>query len=270
MATKQWLMGCGVGCLLVVVVLVIGGSLLVNKVKDTVAEFDDVEETQRELADLYGDMEDYVLPADGRIPAARVETWLRVQEKILPESQALAASLSDVRTMEDPGNFSFRKMARVVQGIASLGADAGRWLSVRNRVLLEERMGMGEFTQLTVLIHHGWLAYPLDLTIDGDNDDDERQRRDMARDLFRSSLRAWREAAEAAGDPSLLVPAIEEQMAELALDDEYVPWTRGALPAVVTEGLEPYRDRCEAVFADVGPLLGVGAGEGEGFNFHVE
>jgi hypothetical protein len=269
MAGKQWILGCGVGCLLVVVILVIGGGVMVSKIKDTVAEFDDVGETQAELTRLYGNIEDYTPPADGRIPPERMETFLRVQELIHDESLELADALTSVRTLED-GGFNLGKVRRAFQGLGALGAGAGRYISARNEALLAQEMGFGEFTYLTVLVYHGWLGEPLTLSIDGGDDDDEIMRWSRVSKMFRGLLKRQRDAARDAGDPGLIVSALEFQLSELALDDEWVPWAADGPPASTAESLEPYRGRLEVLYADTGALLGLGADDEDGgFNFEI-
>jgi len=256
MAGKQWIMGCGIGCLAVVVVLVIAGGVMVSKVKDTVAEFEDVGETQAELSRLYGDIEDYTPPADGGISADRVETFLRVQEQIHGPSLELAAALVSVRSLEE-GGFSLSKIKSAFQGLGSLGTGAGRYISTRNEALLEHEMGFGEFTYLSSLVYYGWLGKSLVLSIDGGDDGDEIRRWARVSKMFKGLLLRQRDAARDAGDPGGIVSALEFQLSELALDDEWVPWVEGGLPASTEDSLAPYRERFEALYADTGALLGV-------------
>ena len=172
--------------------------------------------------------------------------------------------------MEQDSGFSFSKIRGAFQGLGALGVSAGRYFSARNNALLEQEMGFGEFTYLTSLIYYGWLGNPLILTIDGDDDGDQRGRARRNASMFKGLLKRQRDAAREAGDPGELVAAIEEQLSELALDDEWVPWAEGGLPDSVASSLAPYRGRLEAVYADTGVMLGIGANDGDGgFNFEV-
>jgi len=266
MATKHWLTGCGIGCLLTVVVAVIGGSLLFREAKRTFGEFEQVSAMQARLHRDYGGVEDYVPPADGRIPASRVEAYLRVQEAIKPAADALAANAEAMRGLEEDG-FSLGKAVAAVRGVRDLGVRLGRVLAARNQALLDQGMGLGEHVYLTVLVEHGLLQRPLRLSIDGDESAERRRR---VRRVLRGFLERQLDAARAAGDPAGLVPALEQELARFAADPAHVPWSDG-LPPPTRESLAPYRARLEALSVDAGMLLGIGAEkDGGGFSFEIE
>lgn len=253
MATKHWLTGCGIGCLLTVVVAVIGGSLLFREAKRTFGEFEQVSDLQAQLQRDFGGVADYVPPADGRIPASRVEAYLRVQEAIKPSADALAADVEAMRGLEE-GGFSLGKVVTAVRGVRDLGSQLGQVLAARNRALLDQGLGLGEHVYLTALIEHGLLQRPLRLSIDGDESAERRRR---VREVLRGFLERQLDAARAAGDPASLVPALEQELTRYATDPDHVPWSDG-LPSPTQESLAPYRDRLEALSTDTGMLLGIG------------
>lgn len=267
MATRHWLTGCGIGCLLTLVAAIIAGSLLFRAVKDTIGDFEQVSELQEQLRRDHGGLEDYVPPADGRIPAARLEAYLRVQETLKPAADDLAANVAAMRALEDGEGFSLGKVVTAVKGVRNLGSQLGRLLHDRNRALLDQGMGLGEHTYLTALVYHGWLGQPLFLSLDSQ---ESAERRRAAREVMRGFLERQRDAARDAGDPSGLLPALERELTALAADQDRIPWREG-LPPVIEESLAPFRARLEALSTDTGMLLGVGAEkDGEGFDFTIE
>ncbi len=271
MATKKWLTGCGLGCLVMVVLTIVGGSFMFRNIKNTVGEFDGVGELQTQLVQRYGGVTDFTPAPDGTIPAERIEIYLRVQERIKPTGDEFSQTLYDLRALENGEGFSLARMINAAKGLGNLGSSVGRFLRVRNESLLAEGMGLGEYIYMTGIVYHAWLGEELDYTLDGQIEEgSSERRRDMVRGLFMGFLRRQQAAAREAGDPAGLVAAIDGELAELALDPGRIPW-QDDLPPKLLASLEPYREMLEAAATGGGALLAVGTEkDGPGFHFEIE
>ena len=77
--TKKWLIGCGIGCGVIVVLsalLITGGVLYV---RNLVEGFKDSEAMLETLTERFGSITEYCPEPDGRIPADRIEAFRRSQ-----------------------------------------------------------------------------------------------------------------------------------------------------------------------------------------------
>ncbi|HPF34362.1 MAG TPA: hypothetical protein P5571_00645 [Candidatus Krumholzibacteria bacterium] len=264
MNVRNLLTGCGAGCLLTLVVAAVVGALVFREVKDSFDRFESVADLQARLLEEHGSVADYVPPADGVIPAERLETYLRVQADVKPAADSLETRARILRDLEEGDGATPGKILRAVKGVRSLGDAMGRLLEARDTALLEHGMGLGEYTYLTELVTHGWLGRPLRAEL-GKDPNHERTR--LLREVLRGLLERQREAALAAGDPNVLVPALDSELDALDADLHYVPWSRG-LPAATESSLTPYRDRLEPLATDSALAISYGLeGEANGITY---
>ena len=109
-AGQKWLVGCGVGCGLVVLVVValFAGSFFF--LKGSVDRFDEVVEQRTALEERFGEPESFVPAPDGAIPPERMETFLAVRDAttearaelgIFDNTIRLSVGLEDVGDLED-------------------------------------------------------------------------------------------------------------------------------------------------------------------------
>ncbi len=281
---NNWLLGCGIGCLAVIVIAVLGGVLLFNTGKKVVARFEELGDTQRALAERYGEVAEYVPPAAGVVPAERVEIFLRVQESLHETGGRIVGhgqALHDIEHQKGKG-IGPGGILRGIRGVVGLGRDAAEYLQERNEAMLAAEMGLGEYTYLYVLGYHSWLGRDFDPTFGesstqdaadgglqiktGDADDHHRTVKLQA--LFRGWATGQHQAAVAAG----LADVWCEAIAAASADSLRLPWADG-LPESLATGLEPYRARYEATYQRLDPLVGVGVErghDGKGFDFNIE
>ena len=78
--SKRWLQGCGIGCgivALLLVVAMIGGSLVVMR------PFREAVQTRETLDERYGQQADFAPAADGAIPSDRLEAFVAVRTVLM-------------------------------------------------------------------------------------------------------------------------------------------------------------------------------------------
>ena len=275
---RKWLAGCGIGCgLMILAAGGIGtcGYLGVRNIKDRAERLDAGLEA---VTAEYGRPDEYTPPADGVVPAGRLELFLDVRAALAPARNELGAVLVELDTGTEGG----RGVLNKIRAGMSLLPGMFDFIDERNRVLLDRGMGVGEYTYIYSLAYYAWLGKDpgdgpdfavTDHGEDGDGtsfrweggredpgDVRERRRDDLRRQLNRlqaAMLANQLEAARAAGaDPAWLERLAAEAEA-LDMERERLMWQDG-LPAPIVAGLEPHRDRLEAAYLPVMNVVEMG------------
>lgn len=271
-ATKKWLIGCGIGCGVIVVLsalLITGGVLYV---RNLVEGFKDSEAMLETLTERFGSITEYCPEPDGRIPAERIEAFLAAREAIAPVRDEIERSISlledegETIDVESTGNV-FQKL-KLVFGLIPQLAD---YFKARNQALLDQGMGMGEYYYIYSIVYFAWLdkslvdgpAFPMageegdfEYSYEGREDEEARE---MRRDI---SLRRLHR---------MLLPMIRNQHAKLDLaagrevsqdwketlsaeleameSDRYrLVWQDG-LPEIIASSLTPFRNRLDSSYS---------------------
>ncbi len=163
-STKNWLIGCGIGCGAIVVIILVLLALGFFFVKDMVHKFEETGELTNSLKDLYGEIEDYTPPPDGRISYERMEAFLYVRENMAPVRDRLDHSISfldSVRRQE--GREDVKRPGQVFRAIKvafGLIPGIGDFYTQRSQALLEVEMGLGEYMYIYILSYFSMLEKP--------------------------------------------------------------------------------------------------------------
>lgn len=269
-STKKWLIGCGIGCAVVVLIAILlglGGYLFIRNI---VQGFEDSEAIMSMLTERYGRVEEYCPEPDGTLKSGRIEAFLAARDAILPLRERLEESLlildeEGVERDEEKGpSGGVLQKIRVGFGLVPQIAD---FFKARNQALLDVEMGLGEYYHIYSVAYFSWLGKPVmdgppfQIMGDGDyrdwNDEESREiRRDMTlRRLHRMLLSMLEnQYAKLIENPSmqedwsrLLAGEIEAMKA-----DRYrMIWQEG-LPDVIISSLAPFRQRLEESYS---PLM---------------
>jgi len=157
---SRLLLGCGVGCGLVIVVLVVlslAGSFYVSRF---FSEAREAGRSWRELVSAHGEAEQFVPAPDGAVPAERVELFLSVRESLREPQARLHAVFADF----PPDDMLEEKRAFFVivgalRGIAGLIGPIATYIDERNRALLAAGMGPGEYAYIYGTAYYSWLGH---------------------------------------------------------------------------------------------------------------
>lgn len=254
----NWLLGCGVGCgalLLVFIALGVGGALFV---RETVSGFEDAVEAGRSLDERFGRIEEYTPPPDGSIAPQRIQAFLAIRELTMPQRDriaeafnALPLSDAEARELEDkPWSEKLGSIFRITTSAMGLGARIGDFFAARNKGMLEEGMGFGEYAYIYVLAYHSWMKHP---PLDGPGEGEE----DFGmgnRDLQSRLLQMLRNQSEALGGLAEESPewkqALQAEIEAMQSDRQRLPW-QDELPPPLQESLQPFRDRLDATYNPV-------------------
>lgn len=247
-----WLKGTGLGCLGLLVLLVLAaivGTVFVNV------------SGQRDIATLaqldreHPDAGAYTPPVDGRIPPDRLAKFLAVRRALAVHCAELGDATERFRRMEQYGEADedslrmrefFRDTGRALGGMFRLAGRIGRYLEQRNRALLAEGMGLGEYTWIQVTAYQGWLREP-HRRFALAREDEPRIFQDRVVPQLREMIRRHLEARERTGaSPSELAPWRQE-LAALTADPERAPFADG-VPPEIAASLEPFREELREVW----------------------
>jgi hypothetical protein len=259
---QQWLVGCGVGC---GVLLLVGiGSCVVASLylRHTFRGIQKATESHEALTARFGDIDEYVPPANGAPAAGRMESFVRVREATADARDAVEAVLGQLPPSELSEDGSVIGKIRIgLDVLGDLIDSMGTYLETRNEVLLQEEMPIGEYVYLYTLTYYSWLGHsPVEAPRQEEDPDGARVgvfddndalfgegtvRRRYRRYII-AMLRRQRDSIGAgAGPGAAWRERIEEELRRLEVDPGHVLW-QDDLPEAIESSLRPFRARVEA------------------------
>ena len=276
--SSKWLVGCGIGCGVVILIgiILIGVGYLF--VKDTVSGFKETEASMKAIEEIHGDVEDFCPEPDGMIPAERIEIFLAVRdsmewvgEEMVETLGTLVQDIDEVERRDSP----FWRILGIIRKGAGAIPQLAEYFNTRNERLLDEGMGLGEYYYIYVIGYYSWLGkspsdgpdFPMMGGEEGRGygwrvDDDEREAvedvfeergyriRRRVRRMLLPMLRCQLEALQSDRSYRRMETwrlALEEEIEALEDDRDRLPW-EDVLPAIIRDSLRPYRARLEASY----------------------
>jgi hypothetical protein len=277
--TKKWLIGCGVGCGVMILIAVVLVVTSVFYVRDLVKGFEESNAVMKTLTDRYGKITEYTPNPDGTIMPDRIEAFLRVRERLIPTLEQISDSiyvLSDGEWggKEIPEEEQSSTINKIKTGL-NLIPQISEYYANRNLALLEEEMGPGEYFYIYVITFYSWLGKPLtdgpDFQIGEDNerprfrDWDDEESREIRRDqilrrmhrmilpMMKNQYIKMMEAPPEEIDETWR-SALEAEIAALDEDRYRLPWEDG-VPESIADSLEPFRSRLEESYSSITNML---------------
>ena len=278
-STKKWFIGCGVGCGAVVVILLILLVFGFFFVKNMVYKFEETEELTDSLKDLYGEIEDYTPPSDGRIPYERMEAFLYVRESLAPVRETLDHSISILDSARKPesGEEGRRppRIFRAFREVFALIPEIGDFYTHRSQSLLEVKMGLGEYLYIYILSYYSMLGkFPGDgpgfQLVQGNEewsfeewdreDSFEERNAEMSERINRLILSMLKNLLPQLDSPAS-DPGEDEwrgafltEIQALEADVRRIPWQDG-LPFVIEASFRPFLTRLENTYSPLTNIL---------------
>ncbi|NIO49604.1 MAG: hypothetical protein GTN73_09260 [Candidatus Aminicenantes bacterium] len=273
---SKWLIGCGIGCGVVILLLVFAGVGGYFFVKNIVEGFEETEAITDTLTERYGEIKDFCPDPGGAINAERLEVFLSVRNSMESVKEALESSINILSDEEDKSQFreepSPGVLTKIKTGLEIIPLIA-EFYTRRNQALLDGEMGLGEYYFIYVVSYYSWLGkspadgleYNLMVEDEEDRSVIRRRRRsenleerkdDVLRKLHRQILPMMHnQFAKLTGidispirDPWR--ERLEAEIAAMEADRFRLPWQDG-LPDVLEASLEPFRVRFEAGYSKV-------------------
>ena len=269
--TKKWLIGCGIGCgavALILILLGVGGFFFVRNI---VQEFEESEELLSSLTEKYGRIREYCPDPDGIIRGERLEVFLSARQACDPARLELEKALSTLSEGFEKGENEakarkgFFRMLGVGFGLIPQIAD---YFKARNQALVDAGMGVGEYYYIYVVAYYSWLGKdpedgpPFSMTNEEDFKDwdwdeedlKEVRRDDVLRKLNRMMLPVLRNQYAKLSEGELIESQedwqeiLAAEVAAMEADRFRLLWQDG-LPDVIKASLLPFRERLEASYS---------------------
>ncbi len=280
---RKWLVGCGIGCGLIILMTVGIGTVGYFGVKKFVDRAENLEASMEQMDAEYGSPSDFVPRVDGSIPSDRMAVFLAVREQMTPVRTEVSDIFLTLDGQNDAGVID--KVKAGVKFLPSLLV----FIEERNRTMMEQGMGVGEYQYIYALAYYGLLGVdPSDgpgfsVTSDDEAEEQgfqwqgnigdekpEKVREERERDLRRlvnrvqarvlaNQLEALDADVSALGD--LDRETWREQLAAeaAAMDRESLRllWEEG-MPEQIRASLEPYRSQLEGTYDPMTSILEMG------------
>jgi hypothetical protein len=159
--TQKWLLGCGIGCaaMIVLIITVVTGGIFF--IRGKFHPLQEAADSRKAVIKAYGTLESYVPPASGAIASERMETFLSVRAALKNAQDQLDAGVArfDFDNLKQP---SFGSFLRVLNDLSNVIIPIGTYMNQRNQVLLDKRMGLGEYAYIYTMAYHSWLGHAPD------------------------------------------------------------------------------------------------------------
>jgi hypothetical protein len=258
---RKLLIGCGVVAGLVAIVCLVVGITVVSWVRKNLPDSKQLQAVHQQLEQRFGAPEAFVPPLDGVPPADRVARFVAVREALAPQRAAAAGRLSSFiqqarrgRDAERPFITKAVETIGIVRGGGEMAVAMATYFGSRDRLLLDNEMGEGEYRYLYGLAHFGWLGWhpTADTTvvaavrrIDQDLVDEvDGARARMGRLMRRQFENQQRELEAKSQRTAAEESALAALRAELpvAAREDATPFF-GRLPPAWTTTLAPHRER---------------------------
>ena len=247
---KQAALGCGCLVVLAVAIPIVLATMVMLPLNRAV-------ENRTELEDRFGTQDAFVPPASGVPSPDRIEAFLRVR-------QALTATCDDfwnaeravakMEAFDDQEEVS--KMAVMRQAMSTsktmmgMGPLIGHFYEIRNQALVDEDIGLGEYTYIYVLAYHEEILSPSEeLELFGPGATNLRVRQALV-----SMLRNQFELQQQEGGPADTMATVAAEIEALEQDPKRIPWQDGP-PTEIEDSLRPYRAELDRLFCSSTPPL---------------
>lgn len=263
---KKWLIGCGAGCgfiILVNIILFVGAGFMLTQPMNKAVN------SQEELVEVMGEPEDFVPSVDGLSPG-RIQAFLAVRQELMPHCEELEKIAGNFQAMEELDEVDepstkeiFQGLGKVFGGIKGMVTEMGRVIEVRNYALLEQEMGLGEYTWIYVLTYYSYLGYEPNTGIEDEGGGLNHREKGLMEDLMKNHAEALRDAGFGERAQVWL-----DEADKLDWLDSGVPFDGGDLPEEVLLVLESYRLRLEESYCPPMADMDLGQIEKKGMSFH--
>lgn len=270
--TKKWLIGCGIGCGVVILGFIILGSAGYFFIKDIVKNFQASETLMNTLTDRYGTPREFIPDPDGAIRPARLEIFLAVRSSMTPAMEEMERTINILSEMEQKDRYKEEPSPNVFTKIKTgLGfpIQMAEFYRSRNQALLDNEMGMGEYYYIYVMSYYSFLGKsPTDgppfrvddqssrgtIMFSERHSETQEDRMDsmlrrVHRQIFPILQNQYKKLTE--GDVSRAKEkwrtALAAEIKAMESDRYRLPWGDG-LPDILKTSLKPYRSRLESSY----------------------
>jgi len=281
---SKWLMGCGIGCGAIIVILIIAGIVGYNFFKSKFGVYQELEVIEDKLVEQYGALDEYCPPPDGVIPVYRIERFVRIRQSMQEAARRFSTQIQNLESLDslDTGEEkpSLKTILRMVGGGFDFASEMGHYYKDLYNALLLNEMGLGEYLYLYALGYHSYLGSLPDTRSGEEAPVPDMMKGEDFRELHQESLlRMNRHLLKMVECQLNSIPeetefktALSEEVNKMKKNPVYLPWQDG-LPARINEAFDPYRDSLqETLYPEIRHFeiffSSFGKGEHKGFRFN--
>ncbi len=240
---KQAALGCGCLVVLAVAIPIVLGTMIMLPLNRAI-------ENRTELEDRFGAQDAFVPPASGAPSRDRIEAFLRVRQALTTtcddfwDAERAVAKLEAFDGQEEVSKIAVMRQAMsTTKTMMGMGPLIGHFYEVRNQALVDEDMGLGEYTYIYVLAYNDEIVNPsAHLELFGPGTTNLRVRQALEA-ILNNQLELLREE----GGPPDVIAAVEAEVEALGNDPKRIPWQDG-LPLEIEDSLRPYRAELDGLF----------------------
>lgn len=247
---KQGAIGCGCLVVLAVAVPIVLAVMIMLPMNRAV-------EDRTELEDRFGTQESFVPPPSGIPSPDRIEAFLSVRQALTStcddfwNAERAVAAMEAFDDQEEVSKLAVMKQAMSTsKTMMGMGPLIGHFYEIRNQALVDEEMGLGEYTYIYVLAYGEEIVNPSEkLELFGPGATNLR-----VREALQSMLRNQLELLQKEGGPPDITDAVAAEVEAMEQDPKRIPWQDG-LPEGIAASLSPYREELDRLFCGSTPVL---------------
>lgn len=242
MASKvpRWLLGCGIGCGVVVVLVLAAMTVGAVSLSRMLNGVDRSTEMRAEIEERFDSPETFTPAADGSVAPDRLERFLQVRQALDPICSRFDDMIGRIQELDDseqaPG---IGDILGVMRGALSFPKLMSGYTGTRNQALLDAEMGLGEYTYVYIMAYATGPAKDLRQEQDLRTPLSRRIRRNLAGMLERQRTLL---AAEGGGTEELAL--LDGEIEALRAEDRRRPWQDG-LPSAIADSLDPGQEELQ-------------------------
>jgi len=239
------------GCLLIALSLIFvalsGFYFLTSGIRDA-------KRLEQTLLDRFGGADQYTPLVDGSISPQRIEAFMRIREAVQPvcaDYQAILTSINNLNKIDTQQDYAGNEVASTgMQGFKSAfraGPKMLEFSETRNRALLDENMGLGEYLYIYLTSYAEQLAAETDSSY-ADMEEayvSERTRKEFVQ-ILANQLLAIQTSGSESTDPQL-VADLRTEIEALQDDPHSSSWPTGSV-ANARESLAPYQQQLVGLY----------------------
>jgi hypothetical protein len=258
--------GCG-AVILLAILLSVGGTFVLMR------PFNKAIDVQKELIAAYGNRENYVPPPQG-ITRDRLEAFLEVRRAVWPmceEFRKIGDSFAAMDELDKGGEEPskgevFKAVGNLTGEIFGMVGNMGKFNQLRNQALLDQRMSLGEYIWIYVLVYNSWLGHK------PNRDIGEQVERGMSageRKIMRTLVLNHAEALEDAGKPEKAA-LWEEEADRMKREETGVPFRNGRLPEAVVRAFLSYEEELKYLYCEATSSFEMSQFKKKGLSIHSD
>ena len=261
MASKvpRWLMGCGVGCGVVVVLVLAAMTVGAVSFNRMLGDVDRATEMRAELEERFDTPENFTPAADGSVAPDRLERFLQVRQALDPMCSRFDKTLGRIEEFdereESPG---IGDMFGLLGGALSFPRLMTDYVAGRNQALLDAEMGLGEYTYIYVMAYSTGPAE--------NRQEEQLLERPLSRRIRRNMpgmLERQRALLAADGGEPGELALLDGEIEALRADNSRRPWPDG-LPSPVADSLHAGQEELQRLACPLAADFALGRTERQG------